>query len=123
VHEVVRQNDPKAGFIVWSDMFDPYHNAVDSYYLANGSFRGSWKGLASTDIIANWNYSERGKSLEWFQSLGNPQVLAGYYDGDPQIIRTWLDDAKGKAHVVGVMYTTWRNKYGDLEAFARAAFH
>ena len=122
VHRVVKENDPKARFIVWSDMFDPYHNAVDTYYLANGSFRGSWKGLLPSDIVANWNYAERAKSLAWFQLLGNPQVLAGYYDGDPKTIRRWLDDAKGIANVVGVMYTTWQNKYEDLEAFARAAW-
>ena len=83
VRKVVKDFDPKAKFIVWSDMFDPYHNAVDSYYLVNGSYRGSWKGLQPSDIIANWNYGQRAKSLTWFESLGNPQVLAGYYDGDP----------------------------------------
>jgi len=122
VRAVAHEYDPKTKFIVWSDMFDPYHNAVDNYYLANGSFKESWKGLSKTDIVANWNYGQRTKSLAWFNSLGNPQVLAGYYDADPNNIATWLKDAKGKANVVGVMYTTWQNRYGDLEAFARAAW-
>ena len=34
--------------VVWSDMFDPNHNAVDDYYLVNGTLAGSWEGLART---------------------------------------------------------------------------
>ena len=33
---------------VWSDMFDPNHNAVDDYYLVNGTLAGSWEGLPRT---------------------------------------------------------------------------
>jgi len=29
---------------VWSDMFDPLHNAVDHYYAVKGSLKDSWKG-------------------------------------------------------------------------------
>ena len=32
---------PEATAYVWSDMFDPYHNAVDHYYLVNGTLAGS----------------------------------------------------------------------------------
>ena len=46
---------PSARVVVWSDMFDPHHNAVDNYYLVNGSLEGSWEGLAPRVIIANWN--------------------------------------------------------------------
>ena len=42
---IVKDVDPKAEIVVWSDMFDPNHNAVDRYYLANGSFARSWEGL------------------------------------------------------------------------------
>ena len=33
--------------------------------------------------------------------------------------KPWFTLALGA--VIGVMYTTWENKYGDLEAFAKAA--
>ena len=30
---------------VWNDMFDPFHNAVNDYYLVRGDLKGSWEGL------------------------------------------------------------------------------
>jgi len=33
-------------------------------------------------------------------------------------IRPWLADAAKVKGIVGVMYTTWQNKYSDLEKFA-----
>jgi hypothetical protein len=53
--KIIRALDPKAEVVVWSDMFDPQHNAVERYYLVNGSLEGSWKGLPQDVIIANWN--------------------------------------------------------------------
>jgi hypothetical protein len=46
-------------------------------------------------------------------------VIAGYYDGKPEDVRAWRRAAAGVRGVVGVMYTTWRQNYADLEAFAR----
>ncbi|MDQ2686690.1 MAG: carbohydrate binding domain-containing protein, partial [Armatimonadota bacterium] len=43
--QIIRDVRPDAGIWVWSDMFDPYHNATDHFYLVNGSLKGSWKGL------------------------------------------------------------------------------
>jgi hypothetical protein len=48
-------------------------------------------------------------------------VLAGYYDHDPAQIKEWLKSAAKVKGVVGVMYTTWQNKFDDLEAFAKYA--
>jgi len=33
-------------------------------------------------------------------------------------VRSWLDSAKDVPGVEGVMYTTWLNRYDDLERFA-----
>ncbi len=43
--EIIRKTDPQAEVFVWSDMFDPAHNAVDKFYLVNGPLAGSWEGL------------------------------------------------------------------------------
>ena len=43
--QIIREIRPDAEIWVWSDMFDPMHNAVDDYYAVNGSLEGSWKGL------------------------------------------------------------------------------
>ncbi len=121
--KLVRAINPKSRLCTWSDMFDPHHNAVDGpYYLVNGSWKGSWEGLEPGMTILNWNTEKADDSLAFFEKLGCPQILAGYYDGDPKSIVPWLKKAKGLKTLRGVMYTTWVNKYDDLEAFAKAAW-
>jgi len=105
---------------VWNDMFDPYHNAVRQYYLVNGDLAGSWEGLGRDIVIVNWNAPRKNASLRFFARRGHRQIIAGYFDGKPEAIREWLSAARGVPGVIGVMYTTWRPQYDDLEAFARA---
>ncbi|HEY0867565.1 MAG TPA: hypothetical protein VGE01_09305 [Fimbriimonas sp.] len=112
---------PKEEVFVWSDMFDPNHNAVDGYYLVNGTLKGSWEGLPKRLTIVNWNQNNA-ETLRFFGSRGHRQILAGYYDGTVDSIKDWLAKASGVKGVNGVMYTTWQNRYEDLEAFAKAAF-
>jgi hypothetical protein len=104
---------------VWSDMFDPHHNAVKDYYLVRGTLAGSWEGLDPSVVIVNWNFAHRDQSLTFFADRGHRQILAGYYDQPPENIRKWLAAAAKTPHVIGIMYTTWQNQYKDLEAFAR----
>src|SRR5262249_26929342 len=69
---------------VWSDMFDPHHNAVKKdYYLVRGDLTGSWEGLSKEVVVVNWNFGEREESLRFFAGRGHRQVIAGYYDADP----------------------------------------
>ncbi|MBI4607358.1 MAG: hypothetical protein HY721_35780 [Planctomycetes bacterium] len=104
---------------VWSDMFDPHHNAHADYYLVDGDLAGSWEGLAKEVVVVNWNFGERERSLRFFAGRGHRQVIAGYYDADPKQVRQWLEAARGVEGIVGILYTTWRNAYDDLEEFAR----
>lgn len=120
--EILREVSPRAPVYVWSDMFDPHHNARGGYYLANGSFEGSWEGLPRDVGLCNWNYARRRESLAWFAERGHPQVIAGYYDSTPGQIREWLSEAGYARGVIGAMYTTWLRRYDDLEAFAAAAW-
>jgi hypothetical protein len=117
--EIVREINPDAKLCFWSDMFDPHHNALDEYYLVNGSLAGSWEGLPADAIVVNWNHGGAQQSLKFFADRGHPQVLAGYYDSDPERIRQWID--VNPAAVNGVMYTTWQGDFSQLEAFANAA--
>ncbi|MFO0881358.1 MAG: hypothetical protein U0840_29000 [Gemmataceae bacterium] len=116
---ILRKLDPKARIVVWSDMFDPHHNAVDRYYLVNGSLRGSWEGLPRDVEIANWNRGQAEKSLGWFAGRGHGQIVAGFYDSGPENFRHWDRAARGVAGVTGFMYTTWQRDYRHLEEFAR----
>ena len=118
--ELIQQVAPAAEVLVWSDMFDPHHNARDHYYLVRDTLAKSWEGLDRRVILANWNGGKKAESLRFFAERGHRQVLAGYYDtGDLRAhTQAWLDAAAGVASVGGIMYTTWRANYADLEAFA-----
>ena len=120
---IIREIRPDAEIWVWSDMFDPHHNAVDDYYLVNGSWRGSWEGLSPQVGIANWRGGER-DTMEWFAGRGHRQVLCGYYDGDEDGagIARWRDLGHGLPGLVGAMYTTWQDRYGAMEAWAKQAW-
>jgi hypothetical protein len=49
---IVRARQPEAGLCVWSDVFDPHHNARDAFYLVNGTLAGSWEGSGGTRPVA-----------------------------------------------------------------------
>ncbi len=118
---MVRAEDPGKMICVWSDMFDPYHNAspAGSYYLLKGQgpWKDSWLGLDEDVVVLNWNMQEgkRQQSLKFFDMRGQNQILAGYYDGGGTPIDKWMKEA-GRPY--GVMYTTWQGQYKDLERFA-----
>lgn len=118
----VQAAKPNIETFVWNDMFDPNHNAVDHYYLTRGNLAGSWNGVPRNTVIVNWYFGARSKSGPFWSSRGNRQILAGFYDGDPRDIRTWLEDLRGVDGIVGAMYTTWRNDFSQLESFARFAW-
>lgn len=107
-----------ADVYVWSDMFDPFHNAHADYYLVRGDLKRSWEGLAPAVAVVNWNFDKRDESLKFFADRGHRQVIAGYYDAPLDQAKLWLASAAQVQGVVGVMYTTWQNNYADLEAFA-----
>ena len=123
--ETISKTDPGKPIAVWSDMFDPTHNAqkTGKYYLVKGDgpWYGSWDGLPKDVIVGNWNSNpaHRKESLAHFAKRGNPQILAGYYDAEPiDGIQNWMRDAAIFPGFCGVMYTTWENRYDSLEAFA-----
>jgi hypothetical protein len=120
-YNFIHGTDPAAQIYVWSDMFDPLQNAVANYYLWRGDLRGSWLGLPKDVIVVNWNLANLAASLRFFSNLGNPQIIAGYYDsGDGyQTALTEVKQSSGISGVRGAMYTTWVNDYSQLENFAK----
>ena len=121
---IIRTIRPDAGIWVWNDMFDPYHNAVDHFYLVNGSLKNSWKGLDKDVGIVNWNGGGLAKDCKFFSDLGLKQILSGYYDGDADGsgIQKWIGSAKGLPGIVGAMYTTWEDNYGPMDVWAQKAW-
>ncbi len=120
--QIIRDINPDAGVWVWSDMFDPMHNARDGYYLVNGTLVGSWEGLTPDIGIVNWANHLKGKNLQWFAERGHEQILAGYYDHEEWIIDEWLNAGEGLPGIGGAMYTTWENDYSDLQQWAALAW-
>lgn len=116
---------------VWSDMFDPHHNAHDHFYFVEGNIAGSWRGVPREVTIMNWNLARLTSSLTWFsgddprQPVPHRQVIAGFYDPDNHdgaaAARREMGRATGIPGVVGMMYTTWRDNYSQLDSYAQGA--
>jgi hypothetical protein len=118
---ILKSLNPDARIVVWSDMFDPHHNAVEKYYLVNGTLEGSWEGLDRDVVLANWNEGKAAESLKFFSQRGHEQIIAGYYDVDDLAnFRRWDQAATRVPGVVGFMYTTWGAKYSLLERYGAA---
>lgn len=122
----LRRHIPGVEVYIWSDMFDPNHNARGEYYLVEGDYTGSWERLPKDLVIAVWGGEPRPKSLKHFADLGFRTLVACYYDADDLGgVKGWLDLARQTPKVRGFMYTPWTGKYrllpefGDLLAGAR----
>ena len=122
--QIIRDIRPDAEIWVWSDMFDPMHNAVDNFYAVNGTLKGSWKGLDKDVGIMNWHGGLKGKNCQFFADLGLKQMLSGYYDSDDDgsRIAEWIANTKDVPGIVGAMYTTWEDKYGAMDKWAQKAW-
>lgn len=117
--KILRAVNPGGRIYVWSDMFDPNHNAVKGpYYLVNGPLLGSWEGLDRDVIVVPWYFEKRQESLKFFADRGHQQVIAGYYDAKPEQAAEWLAAARTVPGVLGIIYTTWKNDYRQLEKFS-----
>jgi len=115
---IIRGVNPDAEVLIWSDMFDPNHNAHDNYYLVDGDFTGSWNYIPEDLTIVCWYYDKRVESLGFFSSLGFRTLAGAYYDGDTLDNPIgWLEVLDRTPGATGIMYTTWRNKYELLGPF------
>ncbi|MHC4434040.1 MAG: hypothetical protein ACYTBS_19530 [Planctomycetota bacterium] len=116
--EIIRSVNPDAEILIWSDMFDPNHNARADYYLVDGDFTDSWRYIPDDLTIVCWYYDKRAESLGFFSSLGFRTLAGAYYDGETlENPRGWLDVLEHTPGASGIMYTTWRNKYDLLAPF------
>ncbi len=116
--QILRKLNPRMQVYVWSDMFDPHHNAHGNYYLVQGDFTGSWKYIPKDTTIAVWGGAPRKRSLDHFAQNGFRTVIACYYDA-PNLdeVKGWQNLATQTKGVRGFMYTTWERKYDLLGAF------
>ncbi|HPD16370.1 MAG TPA: carbohydrate binding domain-containing protein [Planctomycetota bacterium] len=120
--QMIREANPKAEVYCWSDMLDPNHNAHGDYYLVEGDFAGSWQHVPKDLIIVCWYYEKREPSLAHFSKLGFKTLAGAYYDADTlDNPRGWLEALDKTPSALGIMYTTWQNKYQLLGPFGELA--
>lgn len=116
--EALRRHNPGVEVCIWSDMFDPNHNAHGDYYLAEGDFAGSWRHVPKDLVMAVWGGAPRPESLRFFANEGFATLIACYYDADDlDDVRRWIDLAAATPRVRGFMYTPWQKKYALLGEF------
>ncbi|MCM8817093.1 MAG: hypothetical protein NC913_06250 [Candidatus Omnitrophica bacterium] len=121
--EILKKYNPEAEIYIWSDMFDPNHNAKADYYLVKGDFRHSWNYIPRDLIIGVWGGKPREKSLKFFAEKGFKILIANYYDADNlEDVKEWLNLAKNVDGVCGFMYTTWQKKYEMLGEYSNIVF-
>jgi hypothetical protein len=114
----IRRYSPEARIYVWSDMFDPNHNAHPNYYLVQGDFTGSWNHVPKDIIMSVWGGEPRQQSLKFFAGQGFSTMIACYYDADNlDEVQGWINATKPFPSVRGFMYTPWTRKYDLLPAF------
>lgn len=120
--------DPNGKILVWSDMFDPFHNAITCedrtypYYAVNGDWDDSVGTLPEDVVIMNWHgfaNRDRISTGKHFSDQGHSQILAGFYDHN-FYTRDWLTDLSSNSvkNVRGVMYTSFKDDFTKLEEWA-----
>ena len=126
-HRMIRELNPQAEIFVWSDMFDPNHNAGHEhkwYYLTEGSFENSWKFIPKDLNMVCWYFERREASLKHFSSLGFKTMAGSYYDADNlDNPKAWLESLDATPGAVGILYTTWLDKYELLAPFGELISH
>ena len=117
-HAMIRRQNPDAEVVVWNDMLDPHHNAREHYFTVPGGFVGAWNHVPKDLIIANWNSFKTEESMAHFAAHGFRTLAAAYYDADDlEDCHDWIHHLKKTPRSVGIMYTSWENKYKLLGSF------
>jgi hypothetical protein len=114
LYDQVHAVNPKAEVLVWSDMFDPNHNALKKYFLVDGSLENTWKYLPRDMKIVCWYFDKRQKSLDFFSSHGFKTFVSADVQEDP---KGWLAVMDTTPGVTGIMYTTWSNDFKLVAPF------
>ena len=122
--KIIREVNPEAEVVIWSDMLDPNHNGGnrrgDFYYHVDQPFTGGWNHVPKDLIIACWYHAVRRESLSHFSGLGFRTMACGYYDKDNlDNDVTWLEALDETPGALGIMYTSWLNKYELMADFGK----
>jgi hypothetical protein len=110
--------NPKAQVLVWSDMFDPNHNAVSKYFLVDGSLENTWKYMPKNMGIVCWYFDRRKESLNFFSSHGFKTIASiGPDSAALDNPKGWLEVMDKTPGATGIMYTTWSDDFKLVAPF------
>jgi hypothetical protein len=123
---IIHKEAPGKPIAVWSDLFDPFHNAKPDgkrYYLTKGTspWYGAWQGLPKDVLIMNWHGHDENRvaAMKFFADQGYTQILSAYYDHDVSAFIPRLNEASHIKNITGTMYTTWTGNFTQMEPFAQ----
>lgn len=138
-YDIIKAANPSADVAIWSDMLDPYQNAVNNYYLVDGDLTDTWKYVPKDLIVCCWNYYKDAekeavfdrelveKSMKFFSSNGFRTIGVAYYDTRGKEnhegvanIDGWIRVCSQTNNCVGILYTTWERDYDYIEELAKA---
>jgi len=122
-YAMIRKAQPNVkGVYVWSDMFDPFHNAGhknEFYAVCKGinPWDKSWEALPKEVGVVNWN-AGKPDSAKFFSTEGHAQIISGCDVGTVVNILKTSGNQKG---VTGAIYVTWNGDFGNnVEHYAEA---
>ena len=107
---------------VWSDMFDPFHNARNNYYLVDGDLSGVIDLIPEELKIVNWNRGEMVSSVPAFDSKGFRQFASNDATSSVSASPDWGQAMRDAGGGEGMMFTTWDGTYDDLGVVADYAW-
>ncbi|MBI5832568.1 MAG: hypothetical protein HZB16_09720 [Armatimonadetes bacterium] len=119
---ILRRHLPGVTCHIWSDMLDPGHNGHGNYYQVKGDWAGAVDGVPKDLVIDCWWVDQCERSLKFFDDRGFRTLGAAYYDSaDLEGSKRWLQALRATPRAIGIMYTTWQNKYALLAPFGDLA--
>ncbi|MFQ6042593.1 MAG: carbohydrate binding domain-containing protein [Candidatus Poribacteria bacterium] len=117
-YNIFKKIDKAIEVFIWSDMFDPNHNARDNFYNVVGDFTGSWQYVPKGLIMVCWSASLKEQSLPFFSEQGFRTFGSVNMDGGTlEDVKGWLNTLDKTKDAIGIMYTTWQGQYELLAPF------
>lgn len=119
MHAIIKAEDPDARIFVWSDMFDPNHNARDGVGACRGTFEGVVDLIPKDIGLMLWYGEKLDKSVSYFAARGRCFMGSICCDGKncEETVRVWKEKLAPQPGLRGFMYTTWLNDYSKVGVF------
>jgi hypothetical protein len=128
LYDAAREVDPGVRVMIWEDAVNPYHNGLQFPRDPTADALP----LLPKDLILNvWFYGadqpdrEGAESLRYFGAHGFPTTGSPWYSEACAIgwARQCREARLRGEECLGVIYTSWGNRWDSLEACANAAWH